>query len=55
MLRSARLDLPDLLQNVIVRGVNRCDLFLDDDDRQKYLRRFSALLVETGTDALPGP
>lgn len=50
MPRTARIDYPDILQHVIVRGVNRCDIFADDDDRRKFLRRFSQLLVETQTD-----
>lgn len=50
MPRTARIDYLDILQHVIVRGVNRCDIFADDDDRRKFLRRFSQLLVETQTD-----
>jgi REP element-mobilizing transposase RayT len=52
MPRTARIDHPDLLQHVIVRGVNRCDIFLDDVDRHKFLQRFSSLLVETQTECL---
>jgi REP element-mobilizing transposase RayT len=50
MPRQARLDIPGLLQHVIVRGINRSDIFLGDDDREWFLDRFSSLLVETGTD-----
>jgi REP element-mobilizing transposase RayT len=49
MPRTARLDIPGLTYHVIARGVNRCDLFLDDNDRRKFLRRFSDLLTETQT------
>jgi REP-associated tyrosine transposase len=52
MPRTARLDLPDLLQHVIVRGVDRCDIFRDDHDRRRFLNGFSKLLVQTGTDCL---
>ena len=52
MPRTARLDMPGLLQHVIIRGVNRCDIFRDDADRQRFLQRFSSLLVQTGTDCL---
>lgn len=52
MPRTARLDLPDLLQHVIVRGVNRCDIFLDDADRGRFLQSLSKLLVQTGTECL---
>jgi REP element-mobilizing transposase RayT len=52
MPRNARIDLPDLLQHVIVRGVNRCDIFADDHDRLRCLERLSVLLVETHTECL---
>ncbi len=52
MPRTARLDLPDLLQHVIVRGVNRCDIFLYDADRGRFLQTLSKLLVQTGTECL---
>lgn len=52
MPRAARLDIPDLLQHVIVRGVNRAEIFLDDSDRIRFLERFSELLLETGTECL---
>lgn len=52
MPRTARLDLPDLLQHVIVRGVDRCDIFRDDADRRRFLQSFSKLLVRTGTECL---
>jgi hypothetical protein len=50
MPRQARLDIPGLLQHVIVRGIERSDIFLDDDDRQRFVDRFDSLLVETGAD-----
>ncbi|WP_232278976.1 transposase [Geotalea uraniireducens] len=37
---------------MIVRGVERRDIFLDDDDRQSFLDRFSSLLIQTGTECL---
>ena len=52
MPRAARLDIPDLLQHVIIRGVDRCDIFRDDPDRQRFLVNLSKLLVETGTECL---
>ncbi len=52
MPRAARLDIPGLLQHVIIRGIEKRDIFLDDQDREKFLRRFSDLLQETGTDCL---
>jgi putative transposase len=48
MPRLARLDIAGLLQHVIVRGIERCDIFNDDYDRQLFLDRFTKLLSETG-------
>lgn len=50
MPRQARLDIPGLLQHVIVRGIERSDIFLDDDDRGRFVERLNSLLVDTGTD-----
>jgi putative transposase len=33
MPRSARLDMPGLLQHVIVRGIEKRDIFFEDGDR----------------------
>jgi len=52
MPRAARLDIPGLLQHVIFRGVDRCAIFRDDEDRSRFLRNLSKLLVKTGTDCL---
>jgi len=47
MPRLARLDISGLLQHVIVRGIERCDIFNDENDRQLFIDRFSRLLSET--------
>ncbi len=52
MPRSARIDLPGLLQHVIVRGVAREAIFRDDEDRERFCSRLSTLLVETRTECL---
>lgn len=52
MPRTSRIDMPDLLQHVIVRGVDRCDIFRDDADRGRFLRSLSKLLAQTGTECL---
>ena len=52
MPRTARLDIAGVLQHVIVRGVERRDIFLDDIDRQSFLDRFSNLLIQTETKCL---
>jgi putative transposase len=48
MPRLARLDIAGLLQHVIVRGIERRDIFNDDHDRQLFVDRFTTLLSETG-------
>jgi REP element-mobilizing transposase RayT len=52
MPRTARIDIPGLLQHVIVRGIERRDIFLDDVDRRLFLERLSKLLTETGTGCI---
>jgi putative transposase len=52
MPRTARLDVTGILQHVIVRGIEKRDIFLDDGDRRSFLARFSNLLQETGVDCL---
>lgn len=52
MPRHARIDIPGLLQHVIVRGIERRKIFLDDDDRHLFLERLAKLLRESGTDCL---
>ena len=49
MQRVARLDIPGLLQHVIVRGVERREIFMDDHDRRRFLDRLSGLLEEMET------
>ncbi len=50
MPRHARIDIPGLLQHVIVRGIEKGIIFLDDQDREEILLRLSKLLQETETD-----
>ncbi len=52
MPRTVRIDIPDLLQHVIVRGIDRRDIFQGDNDRRLLLERLSKLLAETDTDCL---
>ena len=52
MPRQARLDAPGVLQHVIARGIDRGEIFRDDEDRRRFLARLSALLVETGTQCV---
>jgi putative transposase len=50
MPRKARLDIPGLLQHVIVRGIDRRKIFRDDIDRSRFVKKLSDLLIETETD-----
>ena len=49
MPRQARIDIPGLLQHVIVRGVAQSDIFFDDKDRDNFISRLGLLLKETKT------
>jgi len=52
MPRTARLDIAGVLQHVIIRGIERRDLFLDDIDRKSFMDRLSSLLKKTNTECL---
>ncbi len=52
MPRTARIDIPGLLQHVMVRGIEKRDIFLDDEDKALFVERLSKLLVSTGTECL---
>jgi REP element-mobilizing transposase RayT len=52
MPRSARFVQPGLLQHVIVRGIEKRDIFFGDEDRDDFVRRLSTLLLETETECL---
>jgi REP-associated tyrosine transposase len=52
MPRAARIDLLNTLNHVMVRGIERTDIFLDDADRSAFLHRLASLLNETGTECL---
>src|SRR5574341_1810770 len=43
MPRQARLDAPDTLHHVMVRGIERTAIFRDDTDREDFLARVAAL------------
>jgi len=52
MPRAARLDIAGVLQHVIVRGVERRDIFLDDQDRQSFVDRFANLIEQMRMECL---
>ena len=49
MPRKARLEVPNTLQYVTDRGIERSQIFLDDRDRQDFLNRMGPLFLETQT------
>jgi REP element-mobilizing transposase RayT len=49
MPRKARIDAPGALHHIIVRGIERCQIFSDDRDRDNFLQRFADILTETET------
>lgn len=49
MPRTARIDVEDLLYHVVVRGIERRQIFNDDCDRELFLLRLGGLLKETAT------
>jgi REP element-mobilizing transposase RayT len=49
MPRQPRLDIPDVLHHVIVRGIERRDIFADDADKERFLASLSALLTSNAT------
>jgi REP element-mobilizing transposase RayT len=49
MPRKARIDAPGALHHIIIRGIERRKIFLDDFDRDNFLKRLSNVLSETAT------
>ena len=47
MPRFARLDAPGVLHHVIIRGIERRNIFKNDQDRNNFLERLATLLPET--------
>jgi REP element-mobilizing transposase RayT len=49
MPRKARIDAPGAPHHIIVRGIERRKIFLDDFDRDNFLKRLDNVLAETAT------
>ena len=47
MPRKARIDAPGAFQHVILRGIERRNIFFDDMDRDNFLTRLSVILSDT--------
>ena len=49
MPRQSRLDAPGALHHIIVRGIERRNIFADDRDRYDFIDRLGAIVAETDT------
>jgi hypothetical protein len=49
MPRKARIDAPGPLRHIILRGIERAVIFLDDAEWVNFLTRFGPLLLESFT------
>jgi REP element-mobilizing transposase RayT len=49
MPRQARIDAPDALHHVIVRGIERQKIFRSDNDRDDFIERLENILTKTST------
>lgn len=49
MPRLARLDAPGVVHHIMIRGIERRKIFLDQKDREDFLERLALLLPETKT------
>jgi REP element-mobilizing transposase RayT len=49
MPRSARLDAPGVLHHIIIRGIERRKIFIDNNDREEFMVRLEKLLPVTKT------
>jgi putative transposase len=47
--RGARLDTPGALQHVMVRGIERTAIFVDEADRRDFVDRIGKAVERTGT------
>ena len=49
MPRQARIDAPGAVHHIIARGIERAEIFRDDQDRNAFLKKLGELFVETKT------
>ena len=49
MPRKARIDAPGAVHHIIIRGIERRSIFRDDPDREWFLERVGAVLLESRT------
>ncbi len=51
MARQARLDAPDTLHHVMVRGIERQRIVDDEQDRKEFVTRLGTVAIETATSS----
>lgn len=49
MPRKARIDAPGAMHHIIVRGIEKRDIFKDNSDRQSFIERLGNVLKDTNT------
>ena len=49
MPRKARIDTAGALHHIMVRGIEGCNIFRNDDDRDNFIGRLGKILSETDT------
>ena len=54
MPRLARLDAPGVVHHVVIQGIERRNIFVDDDDRDDFLERVSHIFPKTQSLYWPG-
>lgn len=52
MPRSSRIDAAGALHHIIARGIDRCEIFRDNADRNNFLDRLGRIITETKTSCL---
>jgi REP element-mobilizing transposase RayT len=52
MPRHTRIDIPGIMRHVIVSGIDRCDFFLDDHDKQSFVNLRARIRNKTSSDCL---
>jgi len=48
MPRQSRIDAPGALHHVMIRGIERREIFQDDKDRESFLDRLASVVRELG-------
>ena len=49
MPRKARIDAPGAVQHIIIRGIERKDIFRDTNDKDTFIERFGKIVIQTST------